>query len=323
MVQADLWKVRSRSRGRPHPWRERKHHRGEMIQMDGSHHDWLEGRGPEMVLMGYVDDATGDFFGRFYPYEGIYPALDSFQGYIDRHGLPVSVYLDRHSTYKTTREPSVEEMLRGDPALTQFARALRELGVKLIYARSPQAKGRIERTFETLQDRLVKDMRLAKVCTQETANEFLKTYLARFNRQFGKIPLGKGNLHRPIPKDLCLKDIFCIKESRHIAQDYTIRWKNRTFRIQKPRLTMKRQRLLVLEQFDGTIRMTFLGKEVAFVEVTDKIPRPTAQPMARTERSRTRPYIPPPQHPWRRRFLRPKRRPILPSSSQHEQSLSL
>jgi transposase len=321
MVQGDLWQVRARSRGTPHPWRERKHHRGEMIQMDGSHHPWLEARGPELVLMGYVDDATGDFFGRFYSYEGIYPAMDSFQCYIDHHGLPVSIYLDRHSTYKTTRAPSVDEMLRGDPALTQFARALKELGVKLIYARSPQAKGRIERIFETLQDRLVKEMRLAQICTQEAANDFLKTYLTRFNRQFGKIPLSQWDLHRALPKDLCLKDIFCIKESRQIAQDYTVRWKNRTFRIQKPCLTMKRQRLLVLEQFDGTIRMKYQGREVAFVEVTDKIPRPTAQPMARTERAKPRPYIPSPQHPWRRRFLRPKRRSILTSPSQHEQPL--
>lgn len=321
MLQGGLWQVRSRSRGRLYQWRERKHHRGEMIQMDGSHHPWLEARGPNMVLMGYVDDATGDFFGRFYSHEGIYPAMDSFLSYIDRHGLPVSVYLDRHSTYKTTREPSVEEMLRADPALTQFARALKELGVKLIYARSPQAKGRIERIFETLQDRLVKEMRLAQICTQEAANDFLKTYLARFNRQFGKIPLSEGDLHRPIPKDLCLEDIFCIKETRQIAQDYTVRWSNRTFRIQKPRLTMKRQRLVVLEQFDGTIRMKFQGQEVAFSEVTDKIPRPAVQPMARTERSRPRPYIPSAQHPWRRRFLRPKTRPILPPPSQHEQSL--
>jgi hypothetical protein len=321
MVQADLWKVRSRRGQGLHQWRERKHHRGEMIQMDGSHHPWLEARGSELVLMGYVDDATGDFFGRFYSYEGISPAMDSFQRYIDRHGLPVSIYLDRHSTYKTTREPSVDEMLRGDPALTQFARALKELGVKLIYAHSPQAKGRIERIFETLQDRLVKEMRLAKICTQEAANDFLQTYLPRFNRQFGKIPLGKGNLHRPVPKDLCLKDIFCIKESRHVAKDYTVRWKNRTFRIQKPRLPMKHQRLLVLEGFDGMIRMKFQGREVAFVEVTDKIPRPAAQPMAQTGPSRPCPYIPPPQHPWRRRFLRPKRRPIFTSPSQHEQPL--
>jgi hypothetical protein len=321
MVPADLWQVRSRRGRRLHQWRERKHHRGEMIQMDGSHHNWLESRGSELVLMGYVDDATSDFFGRFYSYEGIYPAMDSFQRYIDRHGLPVSLYLDRHSTYKTTREPSVDEMLRGDPALTQFARALKELGVKLIYARSPQAKGRIERIFETLQDRLVKEMRLANICTLEAANEFLKTYLTRFNRQFSKIPLSKGNLHCPIPKDLCLKDIFCIKESRQIAKDYTVRWKNRTFRIQKPRLTMKRQRLLVLEQFDGTVRMKYQGREVAFVEVTNKIPRPAAQSMARTERSRPSAYIPPTQHPWRRRFLPPKRKPILSPPGEHEQPL--
>jgi hypothetical protein len=150
MILEGLWRVRDTRRQRIYQWRERTS-RGEMIQMDGSHHDWLEGRGPELVLMGYVDDATNDFFGRFYGYEGVYPAMESFGCYIRRYGLPVSVYLDRHSTYKTTREPSVEESLRGERAQTQFARALKELGVKLIYAHSPQAKGRIERIFETLK----------------------------------------------------------------------------------------------------------------------------------------------------------------------------
>jgi transposase len=312
MILEGLWRVRDRRRQRIYQWRERKPHRGEMIQMDGSHHDWLEGRGPELVLMGYVDDATNDFFGRFYGYEGVYPAMESFRCYIRRYGLPVSVYLDRHSTYKTTREPSVEESLRGERAQTQFARALKELGVKLIYAHSPQAKGRIERIFETLQDRLVKEMRLAGINTEDAANRFLETYLPGFNHQFGRIPLTQENLHRSIPKGFCLEDIFCLKETRLIARDYTVRWKSRTFRIQKPSLTLKRQRLCVMEQFDGTIRMKFNCKTIPFIEVTHKIPQLTSErptPLPKEPFTSRRPWLPPIDHPWRRRFLAPKPKP--------------
>src|SRR5512135_3902990 len=146
---------------RPHrQWRERKAHRGEMVQMDGSHHDWFEGRRPPCVLMGYVDDATGAVYARFYEYEGTLPAMDSFQRYIRRYGIPQALYLDKHSTYKAKAKPTVEEELSGDRQHSQFERACKELGVTVIHAHSPQAKGRVERLFRTLQDRLVKELRL-------------------------------------------------------------------------------------------------------------------------------------------------------------------
>lgn len=309
MVVHGLWQVRSCRRGRIYQWRERKHHVGEMVQMDGSEHDWLEGRGPELVLMGYIDDATSRFFGRFYEFEGVYSAMDSFRHYIERNGIPYSVYLDRHSTYKTTREPNREEALKGERAKTQFARALTELGVKLIYAHSPQAKGRIERDFGTLQDRLIKEMRLADMRTMEQANTFLETYLPRFNERFARAPLAKGDLHCPVPKSLPLNEIFCIKDNRSIARDYTVRWKHRIFRIEKPSITMKKQRLCVMEQFDGTITLKLNGKSLAFSEVTDKdLKASTKVEVPQFSRVRkTSPYIPPPTHPWRRKFLPPRR----------------
>ena len=142
--------------------------------MDGSHHAWLEDRGPELVLMGYIDDATNRVYGRFYDYEGTMPALDSFKRYVRRYGLPMSVYLDKHTTYKSPRKLTVEEELSGVcKPLSQFERALGELGVEVIHAHSPQAKGRIERLFGTLQDRLVKEMRLRGIKTREEANAFL------------------------------------------------------------------------------------------------------------------------------------------------------
>ena len=163
---------------RPHrQWRERKHRFGQMIQMDGSDHDWLEGRAPECVFMGYIDDATGNPFGRFYEYEGTIPAMDSFKRYITKYGIPLSLYLDKHTTYKSTKKLTIEDELNNREALSQFERALGELSVEVIHANSPQAKGRIERLFNTFQDRLIKELRLAKAKTINEANKVLERFL--------------------------------------------------------------------------------------------------------------------------------------------------
>ncbi|MGD0624838.1 MAG: ISNCY family transposase, partial [Thermodesulfobacteriota bacterium] len=144
LIGSGDWKERRKRRGH-RQWRERKEHSGEMVQMDGSHHDWLEGRGPECVLMGYIDDATGQGFGRFYEDEGTLPAMDSFRRYIQRYGIPLKVYLDKHTTYESNGQPTLEEELAGIEPLSEFERALKELGVEVLHAHSPQAKGRIER----------------------------------------------------------------------------------------------------------------------------------------------------------------------------------
>ncbi len=140
LIEAGLWQ-KTRKIKKHRQWRERKEYFGEMVQMDGSHHDWLEGRGPWLVLMGYIDDATNNVYGRFYDYEGTLPAMESFKRYARRYGLPQSVYLDRHSTYKSAAKPTIEDDLAGTPPQSQFERALDELGVRVIHATSPQAKG--------------------------------------------------------------------------------------------------------------------------------------------------------------------------------------
>ena len=139
LIETGDWKKTRKHRGH-RQWRERKHHEGEMVQMDGSHHDWFEGRGPRCVLMGYIDDATGKVFGRFYDYEGTIPAMDSFKQYIEKYGFPMSVYLDKHTTYKSTAKPTIQDELNNSAPLSQFERALRELGVEVLHAHSPQAK---------------------------------------------------------------------------------------------------------------------------------------------------------------------------------------
>jgi hypothetical protein len=167
-----------RRRKRPHrAWRVRRAHVGELLQMDGSHHDWLEGRGPRCVLMAYIDDASSRVFARFYEYEGTVPAMDSFGRYVKQYGMPLAVYADKHTTYKSPAQPTVDEQLAGEKPQSQFERSLAELGVKMLHAHSPQAKGRIERLFSTFQDRLIKELRLAGIATLSEANRFLDTYL--------------------------------------------------------------------------------------------------------------------------------------------------
>ena len=174
-----------RRRKRPHrAWRARKAHVGELVQLDGSHHDWFEGRGPRCVLLAYIDDASSRVWARFYEYEGTIPAMDSFTRYGRRYGLPLAVYTDKHTTYKSPAEPTVDEQLEGHKPHSQFERSLAELGVELIHAHSPQAKGRVERLFGTFQDRLIKELRLAGSATLEAANGFLETYLPAYNQRF-------------------------------------------------------------------------------------------------------------------------------------------
>lgn len=300
MIAKGLWRVKRRREERHH-WRERKEHFGELVQMDGSHHGWLEGRGPEIVFMSYVDDATGHVFGRFYDYEGVWPAMDSFRRYILRYGLPLSIYFDKHSTYKTSRQPDTEELLCGERAKTQFERALWELEVNVIHAHSPQAKGRIERTFGTLQDRLVKEMRLASISSKEEANRFLERYLPLYNKRFAKEAVKPSDFHKPIPERMRLEEIFCLKGIRMINNGYIIKWKGRMFTIEKPSIGMKRQKVEIMEHFDGKKDFRFNGRYLKAREVTGakKEERPKIKAVVMLKRKKGK-YIPPTTHPWRR-----------------------
>jgi hypothetical protein len=247
--------------------------------------------------MGYIDDATNRFFGRFYDYEGVYPAMDSFEHYIKLYGLPVSVYLDKHSTYKTTRQPDTEELLKGEKAHTQFERAAKELGVKVMHANSPQAKGRIERAFGTLQDRLVKEMRLKGITTKEEANHYLESYLPGFNEQFTRVAPKEGDLHRSLPEDLDLKEIFCIKATRTINDGYIIRWKGRVFLLDNPSLVLRKQKVEFREHFDGRITVKYKNRYLGCHEVFETKP-PKQKKVPKEKQRKKSKYKPPPEHPW-------------------------
>lgn len=293
LIESGDWK--KARKGRVHRrWRERKNYFGEMIQIDGSHHDWFEGRGPKCVFMGYIDDATGKVFGRFYAYEGTIPAMDSFKWYIRKYGIPMSVYMYKHTTYKSTAKLSIEDEINNTEPLSEFGRSLKELGVELIHANSPQAKGRVERLFKTLQDRLVKEMRLRGIKTIEEANKFLDEYLPLYNRKFAVKPKGKENLHRDIPKGLNLHNVLCIKTERALRNDFTIAHNKRLYQIEDK---VKAEKVIVEERINGSMVITHNGTCLKFKEITTRPEKQQKQP--RLLRKKTS-YKPPVDHPWRK-----------------------
>ena len=189
MILTNLWVVHRRGT-RHRAWRERRACVGMLVQLDGSDHDWFEGRGPRCVLIIYIDDATSRIlYGEFVHVEDTLTLLRTTKTYLDRWGRPVAYYVDKDSIYNINRQATVEEELRDEQPMTQFTRAMSELGVEVILAQSPQAKGRVERGFGTHQDRLVKELRLAGISTLEQANQFLwKVYIPEHNRRFAVDP---------------------------------------------------------------------------------------------------------------------------------------
>jgi hypothetical protein len=293
LIESGDWK-RVRKRKKHRQWRERKKHPGEMVQMDGSHHAWFEDRGEPCVLMGYIDDAKGNAFGRFYDHEGTMPAMDSFKRYIRRRGLPLEVYLDGHSTYKSTAKPTIREQLEGVEPLSEFERAMKELGVEVSHAHSPQAKGRIERLFRSFQDRVIKEMRLRGIRTIEEGNRFLAEYLPVYNKRFSVRPREKEDLHRPLPKGLDLDAILCIKTERTLRNDFTVAHNHKLYQIEQ---ATKASKVIVQDRMDGSVRITYQSQPLKFREITERPIKENKQPAIRRKR---RTYIPPVDHPWRR-----------------------
>jgi transposase len=280
---------------RPHrQWRERKACRGEMVQLDGSHHDWFEGRGPVSVLMAYVDDATGEVFARFYEYEGTIPAMDSFKRYIRRYGIPQSVYLDRHSTYKATvHYQTIEDQLEGRQLMSQFEKSLRELGVKVIHAYSPQAKGRVERLFGTFQDRVIHEMRLAGVNSHKEGNEFLKTYLPKYNRQFGVASAKEADLHRPFKDSKELDRILSIRNKRALRNDFTVAHNKKLYQIKD---NIRTKTVMVEERTDGSIRIIHNGQRLKYKEIKSRPIQEVKKPMLPRVWKGVKPAA---DHPWK------------------------
>ena len=280
---------------RPHrQWWERKSCRGEMVQLDGSHHDWFQGRGPVCVLMAYVDDATGEVFARFYEYEGTIPAMDSFKRYIRRYGIPQSVYLDRHSTYKATVPyQTIEDQLEDRQLMSQFERSLQELGVRVIHAYSPQAKGRVERLFGTFQDRVIHEMRLAEVNGYEEGNKFLEAYLPKYNRQFGVAPAKKVDLHIPFTGRQELDRILSIQNKRALRNDFTVAHNKKLYQIKD---NIRTKSVTVEERTDGSMHIMHNGHRLKYKEIKTRPIKEAKKPLPLRVWKGVKPTA---DHPWK------------------------
>lgn len=292
LLESGNWSIKRKAR-KHRRWRERKHHFGQMVQLDGSHHNWFEDRSEQCVLMGYIDDATNTVYARFYGYEGTKPAMDSFKRYVIRYGLPYSVYLDRHTTYKSNAKPSLAEELGGGKSMSQFERALKELGVKVIYARSAPAKGRIERLFRTFQDRVVKEMRLKGIKDISGANKFLKGYLPVYNKKFSVNAVKKGNFHRTKLKGLDLDRILRIKTERVLRNDFTVADNRKLYQVLNK---VNAKKVTVEESINGKISITYKGKSLKYRQITV---RPLKNKTVQVHPSK-KPWVPPLDHPWKK-----------------------
>jgi len=291
-----LWRSRKHQKVKERSWRPRKERSGEMAQMDGSHHAWMEGRGPKLVLMGFIDDATGNFDGLFFEYEGTKPAMGGLKSYAEAYGLPVQLYLDKHSAYKVNakkRYRFANWAFEDKEEFTQFERACKQLGIEVIHAHSPQAKGRIERVFKTLQDRLVKEMRLAGIKTCEGANRFLKTYLPKFNARFRVEARLEGDLHRPVDKTIALNEILSVQTEHVLRNDRTVLHERKLYQVTDK---TRARRVVVFDYLNGQMAIKYDQRRLNY-KLIDQRPVPELKP--RKIKHRIGRYVPPEDAYWR------------------------
>jgi hypothetical protein len=282
-------------------WRERKPCFGAIVQLDGSHHDWFEGRAPKCVLMVMVDDATNQMRARFFAEETTRASYDVLEGWVRKHGLPASLYVDRDSIYRCEGVGSIAEQLAGKRPQTQFERAMEALGVDLILANSPQAKGRVERMNGVLQDRLVKEMRLAGINDIESANRFLDgEYLRPFNRQFAREAASPLDVHRAAPRNL--NEVLSWEEERVVQGDWTVVCERKRYQLdrQHEALSLVRRKVIVRTRRNGRVQLVYRDKPLKWRLLPEGVVR-KRQPAQKPRQMKTKAQsAPPASHPWRR-----------------------
>jgi len=300
MLGAGLWS-RQRKRKKHCQRRERKEHFGELVQLDGSFHDWLEGRGPRGCLMDMVDDATGRTVARLGKEETIWAAVGVLRAWIERYGVPRALYTDWKNVYKRKATPA--EQLRGQVPLTQFGRMCQKLGIRIIAASTPQAKGRVERVHGVHQDRLIKKLRRKGIATYEAANQYLEEqYLAEHNRRFARVAAEPEDYHRRKPKAWELRQIFRLETERGIGNDWVIRHQGGYLQLRPgPRYGgSSKSKALVCEWEDGSIAIYHQGERMAFSEIAEAPAKAVQSRPAAARAIVTRPAKK--DHPWRRSY---------------------
>jgi hypothetical protein len=313
MSRAGLWRPRRQQVAAVHVWRERRAAFGELVLLDTSEHAWLEGRGPKLCLIALIDDATSQLWARFVEHDTTEENLRTLEGWLRRWGRPLALYTDKDSIFQPAGPPAREEQLRGSPARTQFGRALAELDIAWIPAHSAQAKGRIERSFQTLQDRLIKEMRVAGVDTIEAANRFLEiTFLPQWAARFAVAPRQPHDAHRPLGREHRLEQILSVRVARTVAQDHTVQWQGQRWGVPRAAVCagLRGARVEVERRLDGGHWLRFRGRYLPLVACPATPPRAPSPsglrpPGLAARKTKPKPkYIPPPDHPWRRPWKR-------------------
>ena len=320
MLRSDIWKVR-RKGWRHRSWRARWPCIGMLVQLDGSVHDWFEGRGPKCVLLIFIDDATSRIlYGEFVKVEDTLTLMRGTWNYLKKCGRCIALYVDKDSIYKvnTGSEGLLEDRI------TQYSRAMEELGIKVIFANSPQAKGRVERGFNTHQDRLIKELRLRGISNMADANRYLwGGYIPEHNKRFAVAPTRSGNAHRPLLAAHKLEEILSLRHKRTVCNDYTLSYRPGFLQILEHQRVRVRpgDKVEVEERLDGTRHVRFKGVYLNFKQVPKRPYRPylVARPSQakRYDDPRTKGVgsKPGPNHPWRRLFLRGSHKVGLPAAT--------
>jgi len=262
MIAERLWRPRRVKEVRLHPLRQRRACLGELIQIDGSPHRWFEGRAPACTLLVFIDDATGRLMTLlFVPSETTFAYFEATRHYLLQHGKPIAFYSDRHSIFRV----NTRNALSGT-GLTQFGRAARDLGIEIICANTPQAKGRVERANQTLQDRLVKEMRLRGISSMKEGNSFVQEFMDDFNARFAVTPRSDYNAHKPLLPSEDLEHIFTLQETRVLSKNLSLQYQNVVYQIQtdRPTYALRFAKVTVCEDQQGNIRVLYKGKPLNF-----------------------------------------------------------
>ena len=301
LIAEGLWQ-RRRKRGQHRQRRPPKEHFGELVQMDGSHHAWYGPEQPHTCLMSMVDDATGLSMTLMAEQETTEAAMMLLRRWLERHGVPKALYTDRKNVYITERPPTLEEQLAGEEPMTAFGKACKKLGILIIPANSPQAKGRVERKHGVYQDRLCHELRLRNITTIEQTNRLLhEEFDEHLNQKFARCPRSKRNFHRLLSPRTDLRDIFCHECTRVLANDWTITYNGKIQQVLKLNhpLPKPKNRITVRQWLDGSIHLFYRDHPLVFDTLPELPPRPQSQPLP--PKPLPKPTKPSHDHPWRRR----------------------
>jgi len=310
MIEENLWEAKQRKEVVIHTFRERRPCVGELIQLDGSPHAWLEDRAEKCTLIAFIDDATSRIMdGEFADYEGTFTLYDATEHYLNTYGKPLSLYVDKHSTFRINRQATIEEELKDTKARSQYGRAMDDLKIELIFAHSPQAKGRVERLFETLQDRLVKELRLAGISSKDAATKYFReVYMSRHNAKFAVPAKEPNNMHKELLKTDDLSRIFTVQTERVVSKTLVVQYKNIRYQLDTKgayQYLLQKQKILVEQNKQGEIVLRHKDKVLSYKIIGQIFKNPKIMQVASSKTFQERQVVIQRKDPWAEPIITP------------------